>query len=93
MKLRLAAALLGLAALTPACLGPDNAYRGLQNWNANMSESDAAREAVFLGMTIIPVYGIALWVDVIVLNTIEYWSGNNPVEDPGAWPANFSNKD
>jgi hypothetical protein len=48
---------------------------------------------VFLGMTFIPIYGIALWADIIVLNTIEYWSGNNPVEDPGAWPANFSNKD
>ena len=93
MKLRLAAALLGLAALTPSCLGPDNAYHGLKNWNANMSESDVAREGVFLGMTIFLVYPLALFADVIVFNTIEYWSGNNPISDPGAWPANFSNKD
>lgn len=93
MKLRLAAALLGLAALTPSCLGPDNAYNSLKNWNANMSESDAVREIVFLGLTIIPVYGIANFVDVIVLNTIDYWTGSNPVSDPGAWPDNFTAKD
>lgn len=93
MKLRIATALLAVAALTPSCLGPDNAYNGIKNWNANMSESDAVRELVFLGLNIIPVYGIALFADHLLFNTVEYWSGDNWISDPGAYPDNFHSGD
>ncbi len=33
---------------------------------------------VFLVCVIIPVYGLAILVDAIVLNSIEFWSGGNP---------------
>ena len=93
MKLRIATALLALAALTPSCLGPDNAYNGIKNWNANMSESDPVRELVFLGLNIIPVYGFAWMGDVILFNTVEYWTGENWIADPGAYPDNFHSGD
>ena len=28
---------------------------------------------------IIPVYGLFIFIDVIILNTIEFWTGSNPV--------------
>lgn len=34
------------------------------------------RWIVFLVLVIIPVYGIAIFVDAIVLNSIEFWTGN-----------------
>jgi hypothetical protein len=34
---------------------------------------------VFLGMVILPVYELATLADVLVLNSIEFWTGNNPV--------------
>ncbi len=36
-------------------------------------------ELMFLVMYIIPVYGIAALVDAVVVNSIEFWTGKNPV--------------
>lgn len=33
----------------------------------------------FLVLVIIPVYGICLLVDALVINSIEFWTGSNPV--------------
>lgn len=33
---------------------------------------------VFLVCLILPVYGLAMLVDIIVLNSIEFWTGGNP---------------
>ncbi len=68
------------------CLGPNNLYNGLNNWNANVTDQDWADELIFLGLHIIPVYGITLFADILVINTIDYWSGENPVKDPGPFP-------
>ncbi|MEZ6015255.1 MAG: DUF3332 family protein [Planctomycetota bacterium] len=76
-----------------SCLGPNNATNSLRNWNATVTDMDWADELLFLGMNIVPVYGIAMFADVVVLNTIDYWTGENPVSEPGAFPdADFSNK-
>jgi hypothetical protein len=36
-------------------------------------------ELGFLVMNIVPVYGVAAFIDAVLLNTIEFWSGKNPV--------------
>jgi hypothetical protein len=74
-KTLLGTALAGLMLTTPGCLGPNRAFNGVHDWNMEVSDSDAVNELVFLGCTILPVYGIAYLVDIVVLNTIEYWSG------------------
>lgn len=84
MKKIIAAAALTLGAT--GCLGPNNAANSLLNWNAEVSDQDVVNEAVFIGMTIIPVYPIAYAADVLVFNTIEYWGGGNPVDAPGPFP-------
>ena len=78
--------------LTTSCLGPDNLYHSVKNWNAELSDMDWVNELVFLGMTIIPVYGIALFADVLVFNTVTYWTGNDTISNPGEFPG-FSAKD
>ena len=37
-------------------------------------------ELLFLCFTIIPVYGLATLGDAIVFNSIEFWTGDNPIE-------------
>ena len=32
-------------------------------------------------LNIVPVYGVSYAVDIIVLNSIEWWSGKNPMDD------------
>jgi uncharacterized protein DUF3332 len=88
MKLqkKLVAALLLLGLTSSSCLGPDNLYNGIKSWNANLSEKDWVNEGVFIGLMIIPVYPIAMLCDVVVFNTVEYWSGDNLVNPPEPFP-------
>ena len=89
-KLFLAAALsLGL---TTSCLGPFNAWNGLRNWNAEVTDTDVVNELIFLGLNIIPVYGIVWIGDVLIFNTIGYWGDENPIGDPGPFPDSWGNK-
>jgi Domain of unknown function (DUF3332) len=87
MKLqkKLLVALLALG-LTTSCLGPDNMYNSVKNWNAGLSEKDWVNEIVFLGLVIIPVYPFALMGDILIFNTVEYWSGDNLIKDPAEFP-------
>ena len=92
MKKSIAAVALFASLTCTSCLGPDPAYSSIQNWNAKVTDQDWINECIFLGLNIIPVYPIALFVDILVFNTIGYWSGDyvfGPVEQfPG-----FTNKD
>lgn len=92
MKKTFLAAALALGITGSSCLGPDNLYNSVKNWNAELSDQDWINEVVFLGFNIIPVYSLALFADVLVLNTIHYWSGSNPVDDPEPFPG-FTRKD
>lgn len=36
-------------------------------------------ELLFLGLVIIPVYGLAMLGDAVIFNSVEFWTGDNPV--------------
>jgi hypothetical protein len=91
MKKTLLGLTLALSVMATSCLGPNRLYNSINNWNAEATEQDWLNEVIYLGLNIIPVYGIALFVDVIAINTIGYW-GNNPVDDPGAFPDSWGNE-
>ena len=38
---------------------------------------------MFIAFWIVPVYEISALADVLVINSIEFWSGSNPVADVG----------
>jgi hypothetical protein len=46
-----------------------------------------ADEALFLVFAITPVYGTALLADAVVLNSIEFWTGENPIQSTRAGAA------
>jgi hypothetical protein len=66
--------------LHPGCYGSFNLTKSLHEWNGRVG-SDWGNEGVFLLLVIIPVYGVTMLVDAIVLNSIEFWSGDNPVNE------------
>ena len=37
-------------------------------------------EVAFLGCVILPVYGLAMLGDAIIFNSVEFWTGDNPME-------------
>jgi hypothetical protein len=64
-----------------SCLGPNKLFNGLHDWNMQVSDSRWVNELVFLGFTILPVYGIAYLADIVVFNSIEWWGGDNPMDN------------
>ncbi len=70
-----AVALLG----TSGCFGSFNLTRKLWGWNKGVSDEKFVRELVFLGLNIVPVYSVAGFIDAVITNSIEFWTGKNPI--------------
>ncbi len=64
---------------TSACFGSFNLTRKLWGWNKGVSSDKFVRELVFLGLNVVPVYSISGFIDVVITNSIEFWTGTNPV--------------
>jgi hypothetical protein len=79
MKKALIAAVLSVG-LLGSCLGPNRLFNKLHDWNLGATENRWANEGIFLVCTIIPVYGVCYLIDIVVLNSIEWLSGENPME-------------
>lgn len=60
------------------CYGSFTVTKKLYNWNGTIGNK-FVNTAVMWVMIIIPVYGVGFLVDFIVLNTLEFWTGSNPL--------------
>jgi hypothetical protein len=65
-----------------SCVGSFGLFNRLSSWNQNVSNK-FVNELVFLALNIVPVYGIAYLADAVVINSIEFWSGSNPMANAG----------
>lgn len=77
--------LIGFLSATTACYGPFNLTKTLHKWNGQIKGSGQVtdkwmRELVFLGLVILPVYEFAALGDAIIFNSIEFWTGDNPIK-------------
>ena len=80
MKHRIIASILLLATLTtPSCIGSFSLTNRMLNWNRNI-DNKFINELVFFAFWVLPVYEVCGLADILVLNSIEFWSGNNPVD-------------
>jgi hypothetical protein len=73
------ALLLGASILCTSCLGPFNLTRKLHSWNKSINKDKWINELVFVALAAFQVYSVAALVDGVVLNSIEFWTGKNPV--------------
>jgi hypothetical protein len=69
---------------TSGCFGSFNLTRKLYGFNKDVSKDKFVRELVFLGLNIVPVYGVAGFIDAVVANTVEFWTGENPISMTGS---------
>ena len=60
------------------CFGSFGLTVGLWNWNSSLGKWPGELVFLIIGV-ILPIYGIAAFIDVIILNTIEFWTGSNPM--------------
>jgi hypothetical protein len=61
------------------CFGKFALTRAIWGFNNNVSPNKFIKWLVFLVLVVVPVYGIGTLVDAIVINSIEFWTGSNPV--------------
>ena len=62
------------------CFGSFGASRALWGWNDGMHDSKWIKWLVFFGLCIIPVYELFVIADALVINSVEFWTGKNPVK-------------
>ncbi|MDE6552426.1 MAG: DUF3332 domain-containing protein [Muribaculaceae bacterium] len=61
-----------------SCMGKFALTRNLYAWNEQVSNK-FVNEIVFVAFWILPVYEVCGLADLLVLNSIEFWSGDNPM--------------
>lgn len=77
-KTFIAVALLCGSIMCTSCIGSFKLWNGMKDWNQGIGNK-FVNELVFIALHIVPVYEIAYLADLIVVNSIEFWSGSNPV--------------
>lgn len=79
IKIATAAVMLAGASLTfTSCIGSFGLTNKVLSWNKSIG-SKFVNELVFFAFWILPVYEVTALADILVVNSIEFWSGNNPL--------------
>jgi hypothetical protein len=68
------------------CFGSFTLTRKIYGFNEGVSDNKFIQWALFLGFTIIPVYGVGALADALVFNSLEFWTGNNPLANAETLP-------
>lgn len=72
------AALLLCSVSLSSCIGSFRLTNSVLKWN-NQVGSKFINEIVFFAFWVLPVYEVTSIADLLVLNSIEFWSGRNPL--------------
>lgn len=75
---KFSALLLSATILLSSCIGSFGLTNKVKDWNESLGNK-FVNELVFVCMHIVPVYPIAIFADAVVLNSIEFWTGENPM--------------
>lgn len=66
-----------------SCIGSFKLTNKVLEWNKSLGNK-FVNELVFLVFVVVPVYEISILIDGLVLNTLEFWTGSNPMAmNPG----------
>ena len=78
MNLKVVSCLLAGGLLYSSCIGSYSLFNGYAKWQRTMTDNKFVNAIV--GFILTPIVGsICLLVDAVVLNTIEFWTGSNPM--------------
>lgn len=76
-KMALTVALAGTV-LFSSCIGSFSLTNKVLDWNKSVGDQ-WVNELVFLVCHVVPVYEISIFIDGVILNTMEFWTGTNPM--------------
>ena len=79
MNLKVVACLLTGTLMYSSCIGSYSLFNSYAKWQRTMTSNKFVNAIV--GFILTPIVGsVCLFVDSLVLNTIEFWSGTNPMQ-------------
>ena len=61
------------------CFGSFELVKKVYNFNEDISSDKVIQSLMFWVLNIVPVYSFAVFVDAVILNLIEFWTGTNPI--------------
>ena len=76
------AVLLGGSVMFSSCIGSFGLFNHMVKWNQGVSNK-FVNELVFFALHVVPVYEVCYMADILVINSIEFWSGSNPIASIG----------
>ncbi len=82
MKRRLSMGVISMlliASMGTGCIGNFGLAGEVRKFNLEVTETRWGREIVFVVLQVLPVYSIAGLLDIIIFNSIEFWTGTNPI--------------
>lgn len=62
-----------------SCIGSFSLTNKVLAWNQTL-DNKFVNELVFIALHIVPVYPVAVLADGLVINSIEFWTGDNPIQ-------------
>jgi hypothetical protein len=65
--------------VTTGCFGSFVTLSRLYHWNKTVDNNKWAQWGVFVATIIVPIYPSATLFDMIFTNSVEFWSGRNPM--------------
>ena len=63
----------------PGCMGRFALVSSVTKFNLNVVDDRWGREIAFLALYIIPVYPTCGFLDIMLFNSIEFWTEKNPI--------------
>lgn len=73
--------LTALSSIT-GCMGRNAMSKSVHDWNLETVDNRWGREGLFI--LTVPVWYITNFADLLIVNSIEFWSGKNPISGQGA---------
>lgn len=61
------------------CMGNFVAHTKLAAWNQKATGEKWLNELIFIGLIVVPVYEVVWLADALVFNSVEFWTGKNPM--------------
>ncbi|MCK0153131.1 DUF3332 domain-containing protein [Alcanivorax sp. S6407] len=72
------------AMMLTGCLGQNALFDTVQDWNADATNNKFVNQGISFVFWWLPVYGLTLLGDIVIFNSIEFWTGTNPLSKEGA---------
>jgi hypothetical protein len=81
-KIRVSAAALlaGVSmVLMSSCIGSFGLFNKVLSWNQTATNNKWINELIFICLSIVPVYEVSYFLDAVLFNSLEFWTGNSPL--------------